>query len=250
MDRFSQLEFGESNPQKQPNGETVRNAKYYYDSAVKYWLNGDFEVALRNYSRTLEKNNSIFEAWAGQVQMLIELEEYFEAKVWADKALEFFPENPELLSLKAVACARDGQMEKAVAYSDDSVTKDNLTARVWLARAEIMQEHKGAVADTCLSKAVKLDSDSNPIVKLEAARLLRRWGQYGNAIQYLNYVLQKFPDSALAWYELGCCQMKLGRPEARETLEQCVNLQPQWEIAKQMLRKCGRGGFFRRLFGR
>ncbi len=138
MDRFSQLEFGDAVPEggKSP-GEPVRDAGYFYKEATKYWLAGDYEVALRNYSRVLERNNTVFEAWAGQVLMLIELYEYREADMWADKALELFPEHPELLALKAVASARDAKRQQATAYSDNSVGKESLTSRVWLARAEI-----------------------------------------------------------------------------------------------------------------
>ena len=39
--------------------------------------------------------------------MLIELAEYREAKIWADKALERFPHEPELLAAKAVALGRE-----------------------------------------------------------------------------------------------------------------------------------------------
>jgi len=240
MDRFSQLEFGEASPEKKASGEPVRDEKYFIDLALKYWLAGDWELALRNYSRALEKNNTVFEAWAGQVRMLIELGEYREAGIWTDKALQFFPENPELLALKAVACARDGMIAKAIAYSDNSVTKDNLTARVWLARAEVMLERKSSVSDNCISKAVSLAGNSSPAVKLEAARLLRRRGQYAAAIGYLNDVVKIFPQAALAWFELGCCQAELGRPEAKASLEQSLKLQPHWEFAQKKLHKCKR----------
>ena len=86
--------------------------------------------------------------------MLIELGEYKEATVWVDKALEMFPEHPELLAAKAVACARDGRMEKAIAYSDNSISKDNVTSIVWLARAEVLFNRKSSIAQNCISKAV------------------------------------------------------------------------------------------------
>src|SRR4030042_257504 len=128
MDRFSQLEFGDD---AAPEGaksrqEPLRDADYYYREATKYWLAADYETALRNYSRVLEQNSTVFEGWSGQVLMLIELGEYREAGVWADKALELFPDHPELLALKALACARDARMDQAIAYSDNAVSKDNL----------------------------------------------------------------------------------------------------------------------------
>jgi tetratricopeptide (TPR) repeat protein len=250
MDRFSQLEFGDTTPErKRSHGEPLRDAQYFHREAMKYWLAGDFELALRNYSRVLENDATVFEAWVGQVLMLIELAEYKEAMTWTDKALELFPEHPELLALKAVACARDEKIEKAIAYSDNSVNKENLTPRVWLVRAEVFFERKSTVADNCISKAVGIAGKMIPVIKLEAARLLRRKGNYPAAIDYLNDVLKIFPKSALTWYELGYCQGKLGRSEAQATLEQCLRLRPKWSQAEAALKMFKKKGFFSKLFG-
>lgn len=251
MDRFSQLEFGEVSPErKRFQGEAVRDADYFYKEALKYWLAGDFEVALRNYSRVLENNSTVFDAWAGQILMLIEMGEYHEATVWSDKALELFPEHPELLAVKAVACSRDAKFEKAIAYSDNSISKNNTTARVWLARAEVLLNRKSPVADNCISKAVSIAGNMAPVIKLEAARLLRKRGSYPSAIDFLNEVVKVFPKSALVWYELGCCQAKLGRSEAAATLEESLKLRPDWEKPREALRQFRKRGFFRKLFGR
>jgi len=251
MDRFSQLEFDEKMPErKRSQGEPIRDADYFHNEALKYWLAGDFELALRNYSRVLEQNSTIFDAWVGQVLMLVELGEYKEAIVWADKALELFPEHPELLAVKAVACCRDAKPEKAIAYSDNSISKDNITSRVWLARAEVLLNRKSPVAENCVSKAISIAGDMAPVIKLEAARLLRRKGSYSAAINYLNEVVKVFPKSALSWYELGCCQSKLGLSEAKATLEQSLRLRPDWDIAKAALAKCDKGRFLSKLFKR
>lgn len=251
MDRFSQLEFDEQMPErKRSQGEPVRDANYFYAEALRYWLAGDFELALRNYSRVLEQNNTVFDAWVGQVLMLIELGEYKEAVVWTDKALELFPEHPELLAVKAVACCRDAKLEKAIAYSDNSICKENITSRVWLARAEVLLNRKSSIAENCISKAISIAGDMAPVVKLEAARLLRKKGGYSAAIVYLNEVVKVFPKSALTLYELGCCQSKLGLSEAKATLEQSLRLRPDWDVAKSALAKCGKGGFFNKLYRR
>jgi tetratricopeptide (TPR) repeat protein len=250
MARFSQLEFDETGPERQiRGGEPVRDAAYFYKEAIRCWLAGDFELALRNYSRMLEENKTFFEAWLGQALMLIELGEYNEAIVWADKALELFPQQPELFAVKAIACCRDLKMEKAVTYSDISVNKDNTTSRVWLARAEVMFDRRSSISESCLSKAVSMAGKEIGIIRLDAARLLRQKGSYTAAIEHLNEAIRIFPKSALAWYELGYCQAELGYSEARATLEQSLKLRPNWKKARTAMSKC-RGGFFRRLFGR
>jgi len=254
MRRFSRLEFGDRSddgPGKRGAGEEIRDDEYFHKQALRYWLAGDFELALRNYSRALEQNSTFYPGWLGQVMMLIELGEYKEATVWVDKALEMFPEHPELLATKAVACVRDGRMEKAIIYSDNSIAKDNVTPRVWLARAEVLLNRKSNIAQNCISKAVSAAaSEDGPMVRLQAGRLLNQKGDYAAALQYLRTVSDELPKSALAWYELGRCQAGLGRPEAKVSFEQALKLHPNWRPADEALRKVETKGFFARIFGR
>lgn len=250
MKRFTQLEFGENNENKDdgPQGEVIRDGIYFYREALRAWLMGDYELALRNYSRALEKNSTFYEAWVGQIMMLIELEEYPEALVWADKTLESFPEHPELLAAKAIACVRDSKMDKALAYSDNSLSKQNVTAYVWLARAEVLMARKSRMAEDCISNAISLAGRNTPIIRLEAGRLFRRNGHYSSALKHLGISVKNFPKSAMVWYEYGCCQGKLGFSEAQTAFEQSLELRPGWNIAEAALNKFKKRGFLRRLF--
>jgi tetratricopeptide (TPR) repeat protein len=254
MRRFSRLEFGdrsdEGTGKPGGTGEEIRDAEHFHKEALRYRLAGDFELALRNYSRSLEKNSVFFPGWLGQVLMLIELGEYKEAAVWVDKALEMFPEHPELLAAKAVACARDGRMEKAIVYSDNSIAKDNITSAVWLARAEVLLNRKSNIAQNCISKALSIAGEDGAMVKLQAGRLLNQKGDYAAALQYLRTASDELPKSALAWYELGFAQACLGRPEAAISFEQALKFHPTWPLADEALRKFENRGFFTRFFGR
>jgi tetratricopeptide (TPR) repeat protein len=253
MRRFSWLEFGDKSDDvagKSGTGEEIRNEEYFHKQALRYRLAGDFELALRNYSRALEQNSAFFPGWLGQVLMLIELGEYKEAVVWADKALEMFPEHPELLAAKAVACARDGRLEKAIAYSDTSIAKDNVTSAVWLARAEVLLNRKSSVAQNCISKAVAAAGEDEPMIRLQAGRLLNRMEDFAGALQHLRMVSDELPKSALVWFELGRSQAGLGRPEAKASFKQAIKLHPNWSQAEEALRKFKNRGFFARLFGR
>ncbi len=251
MKRFTHLEFDDTSrsPDSSGNGESVRDAAYFHQRAIQCFLHSDFELALRNYSRALEVNCSFFDGWAGQIWMLIELGEYPEAIVWADKALESFPEHPELLAAKASACLRDAKFDKAKAYSDNSISKDNVGPRVWLVRAEVLLQSKSRVADNCISKAIALSDDKADLARLEAGRLLRRYGRYSTAVEYLQETVNQFPKSALAWYELGYCQSRLGFSQAVTSLEQCLYLYPHFDEAKESL-KYAKDGFWGRLFCR
>src|ERR1043166_1929631 len=120
MSRFVNLEFGDEE-QWHDTGAAVKDEAWYSAQACEAFQNGNFESALRLYSQVLEVNSQKTSARAGQVRMLIELGEFREAKLWADKALERFPHEPELLAAKAVALARGGNLREALAFPDASI---------------------------------------------------------------------------------------------------------------------------------
>ena len=136
MSRFGNLELGgefEDQPQQEQQ-PLAKDEAYYFGEARSAFENGDFEQALRFYSKVLEFNPQNAAAWTAQVRMLIELGEFREAKLWADKALERFPNEPELLAAKAVALGRSGDLQGALAFSDASIEERGDTPYVWLAR--------------------------------------------------------------------------------------------------------------------
>ena len=116
MSRFVNLEFGDEHEDHShdPQAGLVKDEAYYFAEAETAFQNGNFESALRLYAKVLEYNPQKAPAWTGQVRMLIELGQIREAKLWADKALEHFPSEPELLAAKAVALGRSGDLQAAL----------------------------------------------------------------------------------------------------------------------------------------
>ncbi len=242
MNRFSSLEFGDADKSGgKGTGVPIRDERYFLSQALVRYLSGEFEEALRDYSRALEKNAAGFAGWIGQLWMLLELEEYPETLVWADRALELFPEHPDLIAAKAVACLRGARRDKAIEYSDNSVARENTTPYAWLARAEVMLQKNPRIAESCISKALAMAGSHANRFGLEAGRLLSRYRKYSAALELLRRAIQDFPKSALAWYELGCCQSALGfRDEAITALEQCQHLRPKWSCADQAIGRAQR----------
>jgi Flp pilus assembly protein TadD len=94
FEKKSHLQPGKQRP-------LVKDEAFFLAEAKVAFENGQFAGALRAYAKVLEFNPRNPVAWTGQVRMLIELKEFHEAKLWADKALEKFPNEPELLAAKA-----------------------------------------------------------------------------------------------------------------------------------------------------
>src|SRR3954462_6582387 len=150
MSRFENLELsGESEEQPRRQKTLVKDEAYYFSQAQTAFENGEFESALRAYGKVLESDAQNAAAWTGQVRMLIELGECKEAKLWADKALEHFPGEPELLAAKAVALARNGDLHGALVFSDASIEERGNTPYVWLARGDVLLAREETRADYC-----------------------------------------------------------------------------------------------------
>jgi tetratricopeptide (TPR) repeat protein len=255
MSRFGNLEFeGESENLLNSDTEQVKSEAYYLALARTAFANGDFEPALRMYSKVLEFNPQNTIAWSSQVRMLIELEEYREARLWAEKALERFPQDPELLAAKAVALARLGDTDGAMAFSDASIEERGDTPYVWLARGDVLLARKEQRADYCFERAF-LAAPQDWFVLWLAARIRSFYRQFSQALKLLKQAVELNAGHFLLWLELGSCQASLGLVGPAEfSYKQAQELNPQCRarLALLDLQSVGLGaricGLWRRLF--
>jgi tetratricopeptide (TPR) repeat protein len=233
MSRFTNLEFGnESEDSNRQSEDSSKGETHYLNEARVAFENGRFESGLRMYSKVLEFNAANALAWAGQVRMLIELEEYREAKLWADKALERFPNHPELLAAKAVALARTGDLQGALLFSDASIEERGDAPYVWLARADVLLARREARADYCFDKALLL-APRDWFITWLAARIRLYYEQFALALKLLQQAVELNAGHFLLWLQLGECQQALGLlGSARTSFMQAQQLNPQSTAVK------------------
>ena len=188
-------------------------------------LDGDFEHALRLFTRCLEQDRSAVAAWVGQVRMLVELDELREASLWVDKALELFRNQGELLAVKAQAQLRLGDRPMALATSDRALKAPGSSAWRWLVRAGVLFAQSQRAAKTCLQRALEQEH-AELSDRVRAVRLLLHEGQAGLALEQIRRVLGDHPAVGPFWYLLGRCQQELGWPEdATTSYQRCLELQ-------------------------
>jgi Flp pilus assembly protein TadD len=250
MSRFVNLEFGdESGGRSHSEKPLAKDHTYYHAEAKSAFENGNFESALRLYSKVLEFTPQDASAWAGQVRMLIELEEFHEARLWADKALERFPRDPELLAAKAVSLARNGDLQGALLFSDASIEERGDTPYVWLARGDVLLARKEPRADYCLEKALLL-APRNWFVAWLAARIRQWHEQFALALKLFQQALEWNAGHFRLWLDLGRCQQALGlEAPARNSFTQAQQLNPQSRETVAALAGLSEGGLARRLRG-
>jgi Flp pilus assembly protein TadD len=256
MSRFGNLELGDESGNlaaRQPS--RIQDGAHCLGEARTAFENGNFESALRWYSRVLEFEPENAAAWTGQVRMLIELGEFQEARLWADKALEKFPSEAELLAAKAVALGRIGDLDGALSFSDASVEARGETPYVWLARGDVLLARSEARADYCFQKALAA-APGDWFLPWLAARIRFYYQQFALALQLLQQALERNAGHFRLWLELGMCQQALGlMGPARHSFTQARQLKPDCpEIREEMSRLASAGvggrllGWWRRLF--
>lgn len=258
MSRFVHLELGgESEDQTPQKQALVKDETYYRAEAKRAFERGDFERALRHYAKVLEFNPNAAEPWTGQVRMMIELGQYHDANQWADKALELFPRDAELLAAKAVALARAGDLQGALAFSDSAIEERGDAPYVWLARGDVLLARKESRADYCFEKALLL-APRDWFVAWLGARIRYYYKQFVLALKLLQGAVELNATHFVLWLELGRCQQALGLAgPARQSLEQVRQLNPNCQDARmELARLSGLGagsrlrGWWRRLFNR
>jgi tetratricopeptide (TPR) repeat protein len=256
MSRFGNLEFDDESKSYSESPRTSDEA-LHLEAGDHAFSQGEFEKALRRYSKVLEFNPNNIPAWTGQVRMLIELDEFKEAKLWADKALERFPHEPELLAAKAVALARLGDLQAAITFSDASIEERGDSPYLWLARGDVLLARKETRADYCFEKALML-APQNWLMNWLVARVRLFHEQFVLALKLLEQALEWDAGRFVLWLEVGRCQAALGLGvPARHSFQQARQLNPESsQVINALLELDEAGasswlrGFWRRLFKR
>lgn len=248
--RFGRLEIRRPELQTAPevgSGTAVKDADHNYASACEARFWGDHELALRLYTRTLSEDRGRVAAWCGQVQMLVQLREYDEAKLWADKALEVFPKQGDLLACRAQACARLGDRRDAMACSDLSMAAPGSSPWRWEVRGETLLACKEPHHHDCFDRAA-CEPGFDWFDYLVIAEILEHYNRLASAMKQVHLALGKRPDHAYNWYVLGRCQQGLGwTGAAKQSYRRALELAPHYELARHSLAAAGKIALLSRL---
>ncbi len=257
MGRFTKLEFSDHEDfNVEPRVEDI-GPDIFCLKAEREYQEGHFDNALRFYSRALEMDKLLFEAWRRQVWCLIELQEYKEAALWADKALDLFPDDSELLASKSMAVCRHGRPDEALTIADLAIRQPSCGPYPWIARGEVLLATSSGRYDYCFSKAVCLVGTSWHVFS-EIGRACQFHGLHSLAVRYFSRALECEPGIIFVMLETARCQVKIGlTPQAGRTVREVLAMHPGHRDAQTLLTSIesfsvgsGVKGFFLRLFGR
>ncbi len=248
MGRFENLEISIRQKPKPEDIKQGYDEVYYINLAKESQLNGDFEAALRYFSRALSYKIEIPEAWIGQVLCLIDLGEFDEAMVWAEKAAEVIGNVSELLAVKAMALGRKGEFERALGYSDQAMKKGTNSPLLWLCRGDIIIANDHKNAEFCFRKAVECDKD-NPFVYLRIGISLLSVKEPAPALTHLKRALELDPKSPLINFLVGKCYQMMGLDDnARDYYRRALRIKPDYQECITSYKQVCNANLFRKFY--
>ena len=240
MGRFDHLEIGDwlpVHPEEPPENGRVIDEDYYLEKAKAAFAEENYEQSLSFYSRALQYEISLEEAWVGQIRCLIELRELQEAVIWSNRTLERFPNSSEVLSARAVAESRMGRLVQALAYSDSALGSPGCTAYSWVARGEVLIGVNPTNAKACFAKAVEL-SPSDWAVHSWIARAYMIRGCYHQALEHLRDATRLDSSLFTCWHWTGRCCEALGEvEEAKRAYARALAIQPKFSRSRKAVER-------------
>ena len=237
--RFSNLELRNEREQPRALGLSeagvARDERHYLPLAQEEYRWGRFEPALRLYTRCLEHNRAVIPAWVGQVQMLVQLDELREARLWADKALELFRNNGELLAAKAQACVRLADLKAGMSCSDASLQAAGSSPWRWTVRGEALLAQSRPQAEACFMKALA-EPAADWFDRVVIGRIYLFYRRATNALAYFKQAVEMAPAHGYIWFEMGNAHAALGiAAVARTSFQRCLELRADYREARQAL---------------
>jgi tetratricopeptide (TPR) repeat protein len=214
-----------------------------------HFFQGEYEKALRFYSRALQMESTRQYPWIGQIYCLLQLRQLSEADLWIQRALELFPDDPALLSLRAVVLARKGMTKRAIGTSDYAMTRGS-SPFCWLARGEVLLLAENANAPLCFEKAMESIEPDDWFMPFRVGLVYFEQGLWSSALEYFQKTAARHAANFWLWYHLGLCYLRLAfQQEAIDAFRQSIALNPAFPRSHEALRRATRSGPLARLFG-
>lgn len=261
--RFSRLEFGSQEvpkplettahaANKAAEGTLTRSAEHFLGQATRAHRRGEFESALQLFTRALREDRSRIAAWVGQVQMLIDLGEHAEARLWSDKALEFFRSNGDLLAGKASACLRQGDTRAAQICSDSSIQATGSSSLRWCSRGEVLLHRDDPRARDCFEKSLA-EPTADWFDRIVVARIYLFHNRPAAGLEFAALAVGLAPSEPYAWTMRGRCLLAVRDvAKADECCRRALELDPRFPAALALLNsveQASTSGVFGRLKG-
>jgi tetratricopeptide (TPR) repeat protein len=227
------------------------DAPYYIKMGDDFFFKGAFRDALQSYSRAIQLDSSIHYPWLGQIYCLIEMNQLKEADLWTGRALELFPEDSAILSLRAMMYANRGMYKRAINTSDYAISRKGADAHTYIARGYILLTADNKNAHFCLMKAMELAEGSDFRIPMRVGLIYYKKRQYSRALDFLLRACAHNVTNYYLWYHMGLCYTKLGfTNKAIEAFQLALDQNQEYTPARDALLNVTHSSIISRLLRR
>lgn len=261
MGRFSKLETGggaspDDGPDEGASGlrTRVRNKPgapartgidydqgHYVAEGDRFLYSGDYQKALRAYSRAMQVDHSAIEPWVGQVIALVRQGQAREAAMWAMRAVELFPQDPRLLSLQGLTLALNGSRQRAISCSDFAMSQPGGgSAFAWMVRGQILAISDNANAAFCFDKVMETREPGDWRILALTGEFLLEQKKWARALEFLRPATEANPSNGWLWKRLGFANERLGLSQpAMQAYRAAAELNPNDRDAHASVQRLG-----------
>ncbi|MHB1455456.1 MAG: tetratricopeptide repeat protein [Armatimonadota bacterium] len=251
MSRFDHIEM--SNPAPVPkedenNEPDIIDQDDCMSKADAFFDDEDYERALGMYSRALQYDVNLENAWLGQLRCLMELGEFQEAEIWSKRALDRFADSAQLMAARGVNEGRMGDYTSAIRCVDAAFGSSDITPYAWIARGEVLTPVNAVNAKACFLKAVEMaKNDWRTYAWIGRSYMVH--GCCHQALDFLKTAVRLDNNRYACWYRIGKCYEALRQPaDARTAYRRALSICPSFLLANGALIELDNQGFASRFY--
>ncbi|MCE5230778.1 hypothetical protein LLG95_14470 [bacterium] len=183
---------------------------YCIDQGDGAFFRGDGKLALRWYTRAIDKEPGLIEPWLAMLRVLILKGDVAEAATWIHRGLTIFPENPRLLALCNVQLARRDMTAKALNDSRDLLERNPKLPLAHLCRGEVLMVTGGRHFDRLFHETLDLVPGDDWKTPLTIGMILQDAGHLRLATGFFAEAVRRSEQNPAAWFQLAQCHAARG----------------------------------------
>lgn len=176
---------------------------YCLDQGDQAFIRGDQKLALRWYTRAMDKDPGMIEPWLAMLRVLILKGDLDESATWIHRGLILFPENPRLLALSNVQLAQRKMKSKALADSADLLDRNPNVPMARLCRGEVLLACGERHFDRLFRETLDLSKPDDWKTPLIVGMILLNAGRLRLTVEYLDEASRRNSQCAPIWFLLG-----------------------------------------------
>lgn len=212
-------------------------------------IRGERKLALRLFSRAIDKDASFIEAWQAMIRLLMLQGNISEARSWIGRGLTIFPDSPPIVALRSVNYARRGMIRQALTNSDAVLEKIGGDPWAHIARGEVLMLAGNKNAAYCFDQALKLTRSDDWYAPAVIGLILQEHRLWAKSLAFFIKAVERNSREAGLFYQIGRCHAQLGhRTQSAKAFEEAIELLDPNDLFVKRIQGEATGSVIGRLF--